>query len=194
MQKNECWRQERWTLKKCRCAQILQLHLAPVYCAHMLILHPFEQIFVLTNILLNKYSFEQIFFWTNILLNKCPFEKMFYWTNFVFPLRSTKLHQTMVFMHGWVFDIFDISKEEKNVFFTEEQPQKWADHWITQPLANLLWNDKKWSWSWLFIEQCSITIITKLKVEQIKELRAMATVVPLKVNIAIKKCKAHLIV
>ena len=147
-----------------------------------------------TNIRLNKYSFEQIFFWTNILLNKCPFEKMFYWTNFVFPLRSTKLHQTMVFMHGWVFDIFDISKEEKNVFFTEEQPQKWADHWITQPLANLLWNDKKWSWSWLFIEQCSITIITKLKVEQIKELRAMATVVPLKVNITIKKCKAHLIV
>ena len=39
---------------------------------------------------------------------------MFYWTNFVFPLRSTKLHQTMVFMHGcWLFDIFDISKEEK---------------------------------------------------------------------------------
>jgi len=138
---------------------------------------------------------KQIFIWTNILLNKCPFEEMFYWTNFVFPLRSTKLHQTMVSMHGcWVFDIFDISKEEKNVFFTEEQPQKWADHWITQPLANLLWNDKKWSWSWFFIEQCSITIRTKLKVAQIKELRAMAIVGPLKANIAIKKYKAHLIV
>ena len=152
--------------------------------------YPLKQIFIWTNILLNKYSLKQIFIWTNILLNKCPFEKMFYWTNVVFPLRSTKLHQTMVFMHGcWVFDIFDISKEEKNVFFTEEQPQKWADHWITQPLANLLWNDKKWSWSWFFIEQCSITIRTKLKVAQIKELRAMAIVAPLKANIAIKNAK-----
>jgi len=142
-----------------------------------------------TNIRLNKYSFEQIFFWTNILLNKCPFEKMFYWTNFVFPLRSTKLHQTMVFMHGWVFDIFDISKEEKNVFFTEEQPQKWADHWITQPLANLLWNDKKV----ILVLVVHWTMFkTKLKVAQIKELSSMAIVVPL--NIAIKKCKAHLIV
>lgn len=76
-----------------------------------------------TNIRLNKYSFEQIFFWTNILLNKCPFDKMFYWTNFVFPLRSTKLHQTMVFMHGWVFDIFDISKEEKMYFSLKNSPR-----------------------------------------------------------------------
>ena len=70
MPKNECWRGERWTLKKCRCAQNLQLHLAPVYCAHMLILHPFEQIFFETNIHLNKYSFEQMPFWRNVLLNK----------------------------------------------------------------------------------------------------------------------------
>jgi len=81
MQKNECWRQEKWTLKKCRCAQNLQLHLAPVFCAHMLILHPFEQKFFWTNILVNKYSFEQIFFWTNILSNKYSFERMSFWTN-----------------------------------------------------------------------------------------------------------------
>ena len=129
MPKNECWREERWTLKKCRCAQNLQLHLAPVYCAHMLILHPFEQISFETSIHLNKYSFELIFFETNIHLNKYSFEQMPFWRNVLLnkcciSTTFNKVESNNGF-HAWLLSVWHLwyFKRRKKCIF----------HWRTAP-------------------------------------------------------------
>ena len=150
MQKYQCWRQERWTLKKCRCAQNLQLHLAPVYCAHMLILHPFEQIFVWTSILLNKYYFEQTFFWTNALLKKCSIEKILYFHY----VQQSCIKQWFLCMVECLTSLI-FRKKKKMYFSLKNSPRS---ELITESLSRsrtFCEMIKKWSWSWLFIEQCS---------------------------------------
>ena len=139
-----------------------------------------------TNILWNKYSFEQIFFWTNALLKKCSTEQILYFHY----VQQSCIKQWFSCMVVECLTSLIFQKKKKMYFSLKNSPRsELITESLTQPLANLLWNDKKWSWSWFFIEQCSITIRTKLKVAQIKELRAMAIVAPLKANIAIKNAK-----